>query len=320
MADKKEIAVYVLGRVGVDFSPLQPRTRLEDVLGFERSVGGFAGNVVTGLTRLGVPTAILSAVGDDGFGRYVRNFLVEEGADVSQLLVHPTLRTALSFFELWPPDTFPLTLYRVPTCPDWEIESRHIRIDDVASSAIFVASGTGLARQPSRETTNRILHRRRELVGPGAVTVLDLDWREMAWSGSREFGHQLRGILPLVGLAIGGLSEFEQAGITPTEALETGPHAVVVKRGPAGASLVTRQGVIAVPGIETEVVNGLGAGDAFLAAFVAAIWRESSLENALEQANAAGAIVAGRHGCSVAMPTQDEIEASIAGAPRLSQQ
>jgi len=115
------VEAFVLGRIGADLYPLQLQTPLEEVRTFERVVGGFAGNVPAGLARLGVGVAILSPVGDDRHGRFVRNFLANEGVDVRWLLVHPKLRTALAFCEAWPPDQFPITFYRTPTCPDWEL-------------------------------------------------------------------------------------------------------------------------------------------------------------------------------------------------------
>ncbi|HEV8228862.1 MAG TPA: PfkB family carbohydrate kinase, partial [Candidatus Limnocylindria bacterium] len=116
------VDAYVLGRVGADLYPQQLRTPLEEVRTFERFVGGFAGNVATGLARLGVRTGIISGVGDDGHGRFIRRFLEAEGVDCGSLVVHPTLRTALAFCEMWPPDEFPITFYRTPTCPDWELQ------------------------------------------------------------------------------------------------------------------------------------------------------------------------------------------------------
>ena len=113
--------VAVMGRLCADLYPEQLRTPLSEVETFRRFVGGFAGNVATGLARLGVGCTIVSGVGDDGHGEYVRAYLEREGVDCTHLVTHPTLRTALAFCEAWPPDRFPITFYRTPTCPDWEL-------------------------------------------------------------------------------------------------------------------------------------------------------------------------------------------------------
>ncbi|HJW49053.1 MAG TPA: PfkB family carbohydrate kinase, partial [Candidatus Limnocylindria bacterium] len=165
------VDAYVLGRVGADLYPLQLNTPLEEVRTFEKFVGGFAGNVSTGLARLGVRNGIVSAVGDDGHGRFIRRFLEAEGVDCAALHVHPTLRTALAFCEAWPPDDFPITFYRTPTCPDWEIQGAQLP-DDLGKARVLYASGTGLAREPSRATTLAALERSRRRA------IFDLDWRE----------------------------------------------------------------------------------------------------------------------------------------------
>lgn len=308
--------VYVVGRVSFDLNPLQAERPLEHVESFSRSVGGFAGNVSTGLARLGVPTAIVSSVGDDGQGRYIRSFLSDEGVDVCALATHPTLRTALAFYESWPPDTFPITLYRTPTCPDWELQLADQPVEALMRARAVVLSGTGLAREPSRGTTLALAHLRRLATGgeeAGRLTVFDLDWRPMAWQDTSEYGPRVRQILPLVDVAVGGDGEFAAAGLDPRGVLERGVGLVVVKHGPRGVSLVSHDGVHEVPPIEVDVSCGLGAGDAFLAAFVAGLVDGRTPREAVTRGNAAGAIVATRPTCSLAMPTASEVDAVLAG-------
>ncbi len=298
---------FVLGRVGADLYPLQLNTPLEQVSTFERFVGGFAGNVATGLARLGVPTAIVSAVGDDGHGRFVRAFLDHEGVDTSPLGIHPTLRTALAFCEAWPPDRFPITFYRTPTCPDWELTPADIPAG-MSRAWLAYVSGTGLAREPSRAATFAALERRES-----GTTIFDLDWREMLWTDPGEYGPQVRRAARYANVLLGSASEFEAAALEPGDALALGPDLVVVKRGSRGATVIDRAGERHVPRVAVPVVNGLGAGDAFAAAFGAALIEgRDGLESA-HRANAAGAIVAARLACSTAMPTTAEIEGVLAG-------
>ncbi|MFN2519433.1 MAG: PfkB family carbohydrate kinase [Candidatus Limnocylindria bacterium] len=354
-----------MGRVGADLYPLQLRTPLEDVRTFERFVGGFAGNVATGLARLGVRAAIVSAVGDDGHGRFIRRFLADEGVDVGSLGTHPTLRTALAFCEAWPPDHFPVTFYREPTCPDWES-----RLDDlppaIADAPLCYVSGTGLAREPSRATTlaaldlRRTARRTETAAGVGApdegrrrlpdessltdrqpqrtkrvatpdpaarhtagesasavstiaswATILDLDWRAQLWPSADTYAAAIADALPRANTVIGGAAEFAAAGIAPEDALARGPNLVVVKRGPDGAVVIDRAGSREVKGLRVPVVNGLGAGDAFAAAFGAALLAGLGADEAVRRANAAGAIVASRLSCATAMPTPAEIDALL---------
>lgn len=300
------VSAYVLGRVGADLYPQQLNTPLEEVRTFERFVGGFAGNVATGLARLGVRVGIISAVGDDGHGRFVRRFLEDEGVDCSALRVHPTLRTALAFCEAWPPDDFPITFYRTPTCPDWELQVGQLP-GDLGAARLLYASGTGLAREPSRATTLAALRRCR------GRAIFDLDWREVLWEEARGFP-ELAGEAASLALAVvGGASEFAAAALDPRDVLKRGPKFVVVKRGAHGATIVDARGSRDIAGVAVPVINGLGAGDAFAAALGAAILAGADADEAVRRANAAGAIVASRLSCSTAMPRAPEIDALLAG-------
>jgi 5-dehydro-2-deoxygluconokinase len=305
------IDAYVLGRVGADLYPQQINTPLEEVRTFERFVGGFAGNVATGLARLGVRVGIISAVGDDGHGRFIRRFLEAEGVDCSALHVHPTLRTALAFCEAWPPNDFPITFYRTPTCPDWELQLGQLP-EGLSETRLLYASGTGLAREPSRSTTLAALQRCR------GRALFDLDWREVLWEDVRAYPELVWEASASALAVVGGASEFAAAALDPREVLKRGPRFVVVKRGAEGATLVDERGSRDVAGVAVPVVNGLGAGDAFAAALGAALLAGAEADEAVRRANAAGAIVASRLSCSTAMPRAAEIDALLAGATVVS--
>ncbi len=295
----------VIGRVGVDLYPDQLETPLEEVEGFHKFVGGFAGNVSVGLARLGVRTAIVSGVGDDGHGRFVRAFLEREGVDCRWLLVHPALRTALAFCEAWPPDRFPITFYRTPTCPDWEIRPAQIDLPALARVPLAYMSGTALAREPSRLTTLAALEARRE-----GITILDLDWRPMLWDDPADYAAAIRVAARSADVVLGSDEEIEAAAGANDAGriLALGPGTVVHKHGPEGAT-VHRAGAAParIPAHPVEVVNGLGAGDAFAAALGWRLLRGDDAAAAAAVANRAGAHVAGRLGCSIAMPTPEEI-------------
>ncbi|MBA3779606.1 MAG: 5-dehydro-2-deoxygluconokinase [Chloroflexi bacterium] len=318
----------VMGRVGADLYPQQLRTRLEDVRTFERFVGGFAANVATGLARLEVRVAIVSAVGDEGHGRYVRGFLSDEGVDVRWLATHPTLLTPLAFCEVWPPDDFPITFYRAPSAPDWELRAHELPLAEIAAAPLLYVTGTALAVEPSRGATLAALEHRAAWLQPPAprgpepprasqasrATILDLDWRAVVWSDPAEYGPQIRRAAALVDTVIGGESEFYAAGLEPADALALGPTIVLVKCGGRGANLITASGTHVVAGLPVEVTNGLGAGDAFAAAYGAAMLAGLAPIDRVRRGNAAGAIVATRLGCSIAMPKPAEIDDLLAGA------
>jgi 5-dehydro-2-deoxygluconokinase len=296
-----------MGRAGVDLYPTQLETPLEDVEGFHKYVGGFAANVATGLARLGVRVAIVSAVGDDGHGRFVRKFLESEGVDCRWLGVHPTLRTALAFCEAWPPDRFPITFYRTPTCPDWELSPGALDLDAIAAAALVYVSGTGLAREPSRLATMAVVEAR---TGGDATTVLDLDWRSMLWDDPADYAAAVRVCARMADVVLGSDEEITAAAGAnePGRILRLGPRTLVQKHGPDGATVHTRDGSSArIAAHPVAVVNGLGAGDAFAAALGWRLLRGDTAARAAEFANRAGAHVAARLGCSVAMPNEGDL-------------
>jgi 5-dehydro-2-deoxygluconokinase len=307
-----------MGRVCVDLYPQQYEVPLEDVKTFEKFVGGFAGNVATGLARLGVSAAIISGVGDDGHGRFIKRFLAAEGVDVTWLRTHPTLRTALAFCEVWPPDRFPITFYRTPTCPDWELARADLPAGALPAASMLYVTGTGLARDPSRPTTLAAMEMRRGGGAPRSrwlpATVLDLDWREALWDRATVYAREVTAAARLADIVIGGAGEFAAAGLDPAETFALGPRLVVVKRGPDGATVMDGNRVQHVPGLPVPVTNGLGAGDAFAAAFGAGMLAGLDPLEAVARGNAAGAIVATRLSCSTAMPRPWEIDALLAGA------
>jgi 5-dehydro-2-deoxygluconokinase len=289
------IEAAVIGRVGIDLYPNQLRTPLREVRTYTRFVGGFAGNVATGLARLGVRTAIVSRVGDDGHGEFVRDFLSSEGVDVRFLRVDPYWPTPPTFCEVWPPDHFPLTFYRRPSCPDWQLSLDDFDHEEVAGAPLLYATGTGLAQSPSRETTLAALR------AHGGTTIFDLDWRPTLWDAPGEYPLLAEQAAAVADVVIGNEEEVTAAGLTDVPV-------IVLKRGERGATVVEHGEETDVPGRPVEVVNGLGAGDAFAAALGHALLDGLSLVEAARRGSVAGSIVAGRLACSEAMPRFEELE------------
>ncbi|MFI5225461.1 MAG: PfkB family carbohydrate kinase [Candidatus Limnocylindrales bacterium] len=314
------IEAVVLGRVGVDLTPVEPRTSLAAASSFVRAVGGFAGNVGTGLARLGISTAILSSVGEDGHGDHVRSFLAAEGIDVSGLVRRPDTRTQVAFFEAWPPDRFPVTFYRLQPPPETMLTLDEIGRVPFFDTPMAVVSATMLAAEPARTAVLTALGRRATTRGVGgglgtSTTILDLDWRPSLWEDPGEAPGLIAQALPSVDVVVGGDDEFAAARLDPAAALDGGPGIVALKHGPDGVSIVTRSGRRRLEGRPVEVVCGLGSGDAFLAAFAAGLYRGDDPAVAAARGDAAGAIVASRLMCSIAMPRPSEIDGMLEGRP-----
>lgn len=301
--------VLAIGRSGVDVYPLQVGVGLEEVETFGKFLGGSAANVAVAAARLGSRSALISGVGDDPFGRYVRAELARLGVDNRYVATHGEFPTPVTFCEIFPPDDFPLYFYRKPSAPDLQIHPDEIDADAVRSARLYWSTVTGLSEEPSRSAHFAAW----ELRERKPLTVLDLDYRPMFWATPGAATEQVQRALAHVTVAVGNREECEIAvgESNPHKAadalLDLGIELAIVKQGPRGVLGKTRHSSVTVPPNEVDVVNGLGAGDAFGGSLCHGLLNGWSLEKTLRYANAAGAIVAGRLECSTAMPTAAEV-------------
>lgn len=307
--------LITMGRIGVDLYPEQIGVPLAEVQTFAKSLGGSPTNVAVAAARLGNRSAVITKVGDDPFGGYLRTTLEAFGVDPRYVGVHPTLRTPLAFCEIHPPDDFPLLFYREPMAPDLTIEPTDLDLDAIRAARVLWTTGTGLSQEPSRTTTLAALAARAD-AAPGAITIHDLDHRPMFWDDEAAAGRAAREALAHVTVAVGNRDEVAVAVGTrdPEEAsaalLDLGVQLAIVKRGPAGVHARTKDGTIEVPPVPADVVCGLGAGDAFGGALVHGLLAGWEPERAIRLANAAGSFVASRLACADAMPTLADISAA----------
>ncbi|MGX2997109.1 5-dehydro-2-deoxygluconokinase [Streptomyces sp. JNUCC 64] len=310
--------MVTLGRIGVDLYPLQTGVPLADVTAFGKFLGGSAANVAVAAARLGRRTALVSRTGPDAFGRYLRGALREFGVDDRWVTPVDGLQTPVTFCEVFPPDDFPLYFYRRPKAPDLEIRTGELDLPALSAARVLWVTGTGLSEEPSRAANLAALAHRAADAGPGALTVLDLDWRPAFWTDPAAARPHYARALRYATVAVGNLDEVEVATgeRDPRAAAEallaTGVRLAVVKRGPEGVLALSADGERAeVPPLPVTVLNGLGAGDAFGGALCHGLLSGWDLERVTRYANAAGAIVASRLECSSAMPVPGEIEAAL---------
>jgi 5-dehydro-2-deoxygluconokinase len=313
--DSSALEVLTFGRSGVDIYPHQIGVGLEDVQTFGKYLGGTTANVAVAAARLGRRAAIITGVGNDPFGRFVRKALRELDVDDSHVVVNFEYATPVTFCEIFPPDDFPLWFYRQPTAPDLQVRPSDIDFDAVRGTDLMWLSVTGLSEEPSRESHFAVLEARQRK----PHTVLDLDYRPMFWDSAAHATEQVQKALPYVTVAVGNREECEVAvGETDPERaadalLDAGVELAVVKQGPKGVLAKTRTERVESPPIMIQPLNGLGAGDSFGGSLAHGLLAGWPLEKILQNANAAGAIVASRLECSTAMPTEAEIDLLIAG-------
>ncbi len=310
-----QLEVLTFGRAGVDIYPQQIGVGLEDVTSFGKYLGGTTANVAVAAARLGRATAIITGVGDDPFGRYVRRELNRLGVSDAQVVTNHQYATPVTFCEIFPPDDFPLWFYRKPTAPDLQVSPADLDLDAVRAAGLFWISTTGLSEEPSRAAHFAALEARAKKT----FTVLDLDYRPMFWATPAQATEQVQKVLSQVTVAVGNREECEVAvGETDPERaadalLDAGVELAIVKQGPKGVLAKSRTERVVSPPIMITPLNGLGAGDSFGGSLAHGLLAGWPLEKVLAHANAAGAIVAARLECSTAMPTDAEIELLLAG-------
>jgi 5-dehydro-2-deoxygluconokinase len=264
--------------------------------------------------RLGRRSAVLTKVGPDPFGSYVRDALRSFGVSADFVGTAEDLLTPVVFCALDPPSDPPLLFYRLPVAPDLTLSGSDVPWDVVSEVPVLWVTGTGVSVEPARATQREMLTRR----GRRAHTVLDLDYRPMFWSDVDSARREIGWMLDHVTVAVGNRTEVEVAVGTadPDDAakrlLGRGVELAIVKKGADGVLVATAEGSWTVPPQPVEVVCGLGAGDAFGGALVHGLLAGWDPVRIARYANTAGAIVAGRLACADAMPVPAEIEELLA--------
>ena len=322
-----------MGRSSIDLYSNDLGTPFEDIDSFAAYVGGSPTNISVGGRRLGLKTALLTAVGEDPVGDFILHFLRREGVETRFIPRKPAQRSSAVVLGIEPPDKFPLVFYR-DNCADI-----NLTIDDAVAAPIrdcrvFQFAGTNLSLEPSRSATMFAAEQARS---SGATVVFDLDFRPDQWHDVRAFGVVARSAMRLVDVVIGTddeinaamLRDESQMQLTHSQVSDTkvagdtraavefllslGPEGVVEKIGPEGARAhLTGGDIIEAPGFPVEVTNILGAGDAFGAGFIYGLVKGWGWYKAARLGNACGAIVVTEHGCANFMPTMPEIEAFTA--------
>lgn len=309
--------VLSIGRCGIDIYPQQVGVPLEDVATFGKYLGGSATNVAVAAARYDHAVSVLTGVGDDPFGRFVVRELERLHVDPSLVVVNPQFNTPVTFCEIFPPDDFPIYFYRQPSAPDLEVLPEHLPAN-LADYKILWLTVSGLAVEPSRSTHFAAARTPRK-----GMTVLDLDYRSGFWPDEETARANVAEMLPYVDVAIGNREECRIAvdETDPERAadalLERGVKIAIVKQGLTGTLAKSRTERAFVPSTRVDVINGLGAGDAFGGAVCHGLLSGWPLERIIAFASAAGAIVASRLECSTAMPYEHEVEALIAAHPEI---
>jgi 5-dehydro-2-deoxygluconokinase len=328
----RELDLICLGRAAVDLYGEQIGSPLESMQSFAMSLGGCAANIAVGSSRLGLKVAMLTRVGDEHMGRFVRDELARQGVDVSHVKTDPSRLTGLVILGIRDRETFPLIFYRVD-CADMAIEPGDFDRELIARAKALLVIGTHFSKESTAKTCRQAIAWAKE---SGTKVIFDIDYRPVLWGltghgrgedryvKSDHVSAHLQSIISECDLIVGTEEEIHIAGGTEDtiaalrqlRSLTTG--AIVLKRGRLGCAVFdgpipdrVEEGFVQ-KGVPVEVLNVLGAGDAFMSGFLRGWLRDEGLDRATKYANAAGALVVSRHGCAPAMPTEEEMFAYLA--------
>ena len=332
---ERQLDVICLGRAAVDLYGQQIGGRLEDMQSFAKYLGGSSGNLASGLARLGARSAMLTRVGDEQMGRFVREELARLGVDVTHVRTDPDRLTALVVLGIGAGGDMPHIFYR-ERCADMGIVEDDVDEDFIAKSRLLAITGT----HTSTASTLAVVRRAMAIAKANATRVLlDIDYRPVLWgktnpgdgasryAESEEATLTLQSLLPDCDIVVGTEEEFAIAGgsedvfeaMRAVRALTSA--ALVLKRGARGCTVFESGDIeslsdgIVIPGFPVEVFNTVGAGDAFLSGFVSAWLDGAGWEECGRLGNACGALVVARHGCTPAMPSRVEVERFLARRP-----
>jgi 5-dehydro-2-deoxygluconokinase len=333
----RSLDLICLGRATVDLYGEQLGAPLEDIHTFKKSLGGCAGNIAVGAARLGLKSAMLTRVGDEHMGRFVRAQLEREGVDVSHVKTDPQRLTGLVLLSIRDEETFPLIFYR-ENCADMALAPEDFDASFIGSAQALLVTGTHLSKPTARAASERAIALAREAE---TRVVLDIDYRPVLWGltppgrgedryvAAAEVTKVLQSVLPSCDLVVGTEEEVRIAGgsedtVAALRAIRQATRApIVLKLGADGCAVFEKsipariQDGLLIPGFPIDVLNVLGAGDAFMSGFLRGWIRGEGFATAGKYGNAAGAMVVTRHGCSPEMPSMPELQAFMSRSPEL---
>jgi 5-dehydro-2-deoxygluconokinase len=329
----RSLDLITVGRSSVDLYGEQVGGRLEDMGSFAKYVGGSPTNTAVGAARLGLRAGLLTRVGDDHFGRFIREELVRCGVDVAGVITDPARLTALAVLGIRDEQHFPLLFYR-ENCADMALCEGDVDPALIGRAGAVLINGTHLSQPGVRAASRKAAELAR--AGGGRV-IFDIDYRPVLWgltapdAGENRYvtspavTARLQEVAPLCDLIVGTEEEFHILGgstgtLEALRAVRALTAAVLVcKRGASGcvafegAIGATLESGVSSPGFDVEVFNILGAGDAFMSGFLRGWLRGLPAATCCRYGNACGAIVVSRHGCAPAMPTWTELAAFLEG-------
>ncbi len=323
----KTLDIICLGRAAVDLYGQQIGSTLEEMGSFAKYLGGSSANIAYGCSKLGLKSAMLSRVGDEHMGRFVRNELASVGVDVSHVITDKERLTALVILGIQDKETFPLIFYR-NDCADMAVNIKDFSAEFIASSKALLITGTHFSTANTYNTSMKAIEYAK---ASDTKVIIDIDYRPVLWGltglgdgesrfiPSDDVSQHMQTILPYCDVIVGTEEEIHITGgsedtITALKQIrKLSSSIIVLKLGPLGCTVISSDipdssaNFEVIKGNKVDILNVLGAGDAFMSGFLRGYLRNVNLEKSANYANASGALVVSRHGCAPAIPSENEL-------------
>lgn len=324
----RQFDILTIGRSSIDLYSNDIGATFESIQSFNAYVGGSPTNIAIGCARLGLRASLMTGFGQDKVGDFIKSYLKKEKVNYQYSPTLSGARSSAVLLGIEPPDKFPLVYYR-DNAADIQITTDHVKAIDFHQISIVEISGTALSKKPSRAAAKSAV---KAATDAGCKVLLDLDYRLDQWEDLMSYQRQIEELIPFCTLIIGTKEEFlaasvcTQDNITLTDQQMSNPEitgdltsaidqfrkqgaqSLIIKTGRNGAMLsVSNAPLQIINGFPVEVLNILGAGDAFAAGLIYGMCEEWSLTKSIRLANACGAIMVTQHGCANFMPTLDEV-------------
>lgn len=316
----KPIDIVPIGRVAIDFNPVDINKPLDESTTFKKYVGGSPANIAVGMARLGKKVGFIGKVSNDQFGRFVINYFKNEGIDISGIAVAKNGESlGLTFTEILSPTESSILMYRNGIA-DLALSVEDIKEDYIKNTKAIVISGTALATSPSREAVLLALEYAKKY---GTVVIFDLDYRSYTWKSETELALYYSIVGRSSDIILGSREEIDlmeriicPAGSSDKESAERwmsyGNKIVVIKHGKDGSTAYTYDGgVYNIKPFPVKLLKSFGGGDAYASAFLYGIMEGWAVMDCLEFGSASAAMLVASHSCSDAMPKAEQIKEFI---------
>ncbi len=311
--------MVLLGRVAIDFNPVDYFQTLAQSTTFKKYVGGSPANTAVGLSRLGRKCGFFAAVSNDRFGDYVTEYFENEGIDTSHIVRCQNGESlGLTFTEILSRDESSILMYRNGIA-DLALEPKDIEESYIADAKSLLISGTALAQSPSREAALKAVALAKKTDTP---VIFDIDYRAYNWKNDDEIAIYYSMVAKDADIIMGSREEFDLTekflGLDGTDKasaeywMSQKAVIVVIKHGKQGSTAYTCNGEsYSIKPFPVNALKSFGGGDGYASSFLNGVLQGWDIMDCLEMGSAEAAMLVASHGCSADMPSEEAVREFI---------